>query len=481
MPHVKRLSVLNTLLIEEAKVSRPRAAITFGLIFTVIAVVYGVWLLVFWPGFLGEDSLAVLLEIESEGTFHSGKPVFWYYFVKILSGPSELVEIPIAMQMLISAAVFSRILSWCLLQKMTKIFIFGLFFICLSPHMIYFAGLLYADGVYSVCVVGFLFELWLIARRKYVSPASLVIISITFPFAVFARTNGFIFLLAIIPVLLMTGRSDRLKLIALAAAWCGLVTIGGKLHRQPTHPVLFPLAIFETVNFLRPHPMNLWRDSPRVSEATISALTRNQTVEKILQNYDPDYWDTLVYKQGGPDFLRLNRKDRKTIVAEFFRYNLWQNIPAFLGSRVNIFMVSALAVGGGPYLEYAKVIISRSKSKSENKKFGLDNAEKALKSAFDFTYSYRWILSSPLLGLVLTVWLSRTGWQRKDISILIVTVPMMVQFAGIFFFSIAGETRYLLPYFTLPLVLLPMMEMQRRQRHAPPLNNINEDEMVVNR
>lgn len=65
-------------------------------------------------------------------------------------------------------------------------------------------------------------------------------------------------------------------------------------------------------------------------------------------------------------------------------------------------------------------------------------------------------------------WLIKSGWQRRDVPTLLVTVPMLVQLGGIFFFSIAGEYRYLLPYFVLPLVLLPVLATQRRQPIALP-------------
>jgi hypothetical protein len=63
--------------------------------------------------------------------------------------------------------------------------------------------------------------------------------------------------------------------------------------------------------------------------------------------------------------------------------------------------------------------------------------------------------------------LFRSGWKRRDFPTLLITAPMVVQLMGIFFFSIAGEYRYLLPYFTLPLVLLPVMATERLQAAAP--------------
>ena len=450
----------------ERAAPRHQAIRTFFLTLLVIGGVYGVWLLAFWPGFLGEDSLAVILEIESNGTFQSRKPVFWYYFIKLLSGPHEWIETPIAVQLIITTIIFSRILSWCLLQQMKNIFIFGLVFICLAPNMIFFAGLLYADGIFSVCAVGLLFEFWLIAQRRSIRALSLAMIAISLPFAAFARANGFIFLMALVPLFYVLRKADRLKLAAVTLAWLAAVWVGGQAHKTAKHGALFPLALFETVNFLQPRPMNLWPDSPRVSETTVQILTQRQPLAKILESYDPDYWDTLVYKQGGADFLALTRDQKKKIVSEFFRYNLWRNIPDFLGSRVNIFLVATLAKGGFPSLDDSARIIKSTRIHSEFRSMNMQATEAVLRTFYEFSYSVRWLLWSPLFGIFLTFLLFRSGLKRRDFPTLLVTIPMLAQLGGIFLFSIAGEYRYLLPYFVLPLVLLPILEIQRRQTGA---------------
>lgn len=438
----------------------------FLLVWLLICAVYGLWLLTFWPGVLGEDSLAVMLEIESNGAFQSGKPILWYYFVKLLSGSAGLVEVPIATQMLIASLVFSRILAWCWLQRMTKVFIFGLVFICLAPHMIFFIGVLYSDAIFTVGVTGLLFEVWLVANRRRITTASLVMIGITLPFAVFGRSNGVVLLLALLPLLAILRNADRLKLGAVTLAWCTVIYAGNESHQTNKHGVLFPLALFETVNFLQPHPMGLWRTSPRVSDRTIQVLTRYQPLDKILDYYDPDYWDPLVYNGNGPFLLRLTPREQKRIVKEFFRYNLWQNIPDFLGSRVNIFLVSTLAEGGFPALEYSFHVLPKTQSQSEFRKMKMERVEPFFRALHEFSFACRWVLWTPLLGIGLMFWLLKSGWQRRDFPALLVTVPMAIQLGGIFFFSIAGEYRYLLPYFVLPLVLLPMLTAQRRQPAA---------------
>jgi len=422
-----------------------------------LVVAYAIWLLTFWPGILGEDSLAILLEVQTNGKLTSGKPVFWYFFVKTFFEPTGLVEVPIGVQLLLSAVVFARILGWCWAHGLRKTFAFLLVFVCLAPHMIFYIGSLNPDAIFAVAASGLLFELWLIARTRKLSRVSLLMCLIVLPFAVFSRANGIVFLGAVLYAAALLGTADRIKLLAAAISWCTIVVTGQISHNVRTHDALYPLALFETVNFLQPRPMNLWRERPRVSEETIQTLTRYQPIQKIIENYDRDYWDPLIYKPDGPQLQSLSRADMQIIVNQFFRYNLWQNLPAFLSSRVNIFMVSALAQGGLVSVEYAPHVLAQIRSESQFRRFHLTTLESVLISVHAFSEKYRWLLWTPWLGIALLFIMVRRGLSTKSRPMLIVAIPMAVQLLAIFALSIAGEYRYLLPFFTLPLVALPAL------------------------
>lgn len=440
------------------------ALVPFLGVLSILVLVYAIWLITFWPGVLGEDSLAILLEVQTRGDFQSGKPAFWYFFVKTFFMPGALIEGPIGFQLLLSAIIFSRILSWCWAYGLKKIFVFLLIFICLAPHMIFFMGSLYPDGIFSVAVAGLLFELWLITKTRQVSLASLGILLIAFPIAVFARTNGAVFLLAVIYVAAILPRNDRIKILAVGLVWCALVVMGDKMHKTYSHGAIYPLVVFETANFLQPRPMNLWREKPRVSEKTIQTLTKYQPLEKIIQNYDRDYWDPLQYHPDGPKLGNIDCKDQKIIVKEFFRHNLWQNIPAFVSSRVNVFMVAALAQGGMVSIDYASQVIPKIKTLSIFRYFQWNALESRLKSVHAFSEKYRWLLWTPFLGMVLLFMMLRRAYHVRSPEMLVVALPMGIQLVAIFVFSIAGEYRYLLPFFTLPLVALPALAVAARER-----------------
>lgn len=429
-----------------------------------LLVVYGGWLAVFLPGILGQDSLAVLLEIQNPDGFRSGKPAFWYYFVRLFFQPTQMTEAPIAAVLVLGAVVFARILSWCWVHQLRKVTLFSLVFICLAPHTIYFLGTLYPDAAYSVAVTGLLFECWLGTRKRWLSRTALAMIALTLPFAVFARQNGIIFLIPAALLLFMVDRASRLWLAIILVAWCALMAAGSRMHKTSGHGVLFPLAIYETVGFLQPRPMNLWTAQPRVSPSTVELLTRHHPLHVYQAHYDPDYWDPLQFAEDGPHVLSFPQADQKQVVQDFFRYNLWHNLPKFLGSRLNLFLVAALAQGGLPDYAFAEQVLNKIQPRSTYRTFQLHQTEHAWMRLFDVSYAFRWMLWTPFLGVGLLVWLVLKGFRERDVALLMLTTPLLVQLGAIFTFSIAGEYRYLLPFFLTTAIMLPIAVVHQQAR-----------------
>lgn len=425
--------------------------------FVALALVYGFWLVVFWPGVLGEDSLAILLQVENPETFNAGKTAFWYYYVRLLYEQYRLAELPIGLILILSAFILARILGWCWSQRLYWTVAFLSVFVCLAPHLVFFIGSLYPDGIFAIAVAGLLFEIGLIRRRRKAGLLSLFVVVITLPFAVLMRTNGIIFLLPAVVLVFMVDRKTKIWLSMIIAGWCSLAAIGLYYYKHKPFDVLYPLAVFETVNFLQPRPMNLWIDAPRVLPRTVETMTRHHPIENWLKNYDPDYWDPLNFGADGPQALRLPAHDRNVIVRDFFRYNLWHNIPKFMSSRVNVFLVASFAQGGFPGPDYSKHVLDQTKSQTVYRKFHLSDAERLLKTIDEYSYKYRMLLWTPFLGIGLMIWALGIGIRERDAAFLLVSLPMLAQLAGIFIFSIAGEYRYLFHFFTLPLALLPLI------------------------
>src|SRR2546427_4139132 len=75
------------------------------------------------------------------------------------------------------------------------------------------------------------------------------------------------------------------------------------------------------------------------------------------------------------------------------------------------------------------------------------------------------VCSSDLLFIAM-----RKGITKCNKSLLLISIPMIVQLGGIFLFSIAGEYRYILPFFTITLVFLPILQM-RSEEHTSELQS----------
>lgn len=370
---------------------------------------------------------------------------------------------PIAIQMVVAALAFARILAWCWQQRHLKTFAFLLLFVALSPRAMYSASTLYPDGPFAIASAVVLFELWLSLRTRRLSAASFSMLAIALPFALFARPNGIVLTIPLIYAVIRLQKGDRIRLAVLALGWSVLMALGASAHKSPGHGVLFPLITFETVNFMQPHPMNLWRDKPRVSPLTQQTLNRYASTEELVRHYDPDYWDTLYHRPDGPRLGRMTRQEKRTIIKEFFRYNLWQNVPAFVGSRVNVFLVSALAEGEEPSMVYVEHVLPRTQSQSTYRGANLPTLTGFVKQLNHALFPYRGLLWTPFIGIALLLWLFFSSMRHRQWDNIVLTLPMVAQLGGIFLLSIAGEYRYLLPFFMLPCVLLPMLATSRQQ------------------
>ena len=443
----------------------------FLAVFLLLVLAYCVWLLAFWPGVLGQDSLAVILQIE-EGKIQSGKPIFWYLFVKWLYEPHRLIEVSVAVQLLLSAFIFARILAWCWNQGMRKTFAFILLFICLAPPVLYYQSALYSDGLFSAAVAGLTFEAWLIVRARRASAFSLAYLAVLAPIALFFRANGIFMLVILVPVLLAVPRRDKLKISAIFLFWLVCFVVANYTHKSMArHGTLFPLAIYETINFLQPY-VNRTRVTgvdDLVTPDTITFLERRKPIREILAFYDRDYWDPLVYRAAGPGFLSLSKQEKALVVREFFCCNLWKNIPAFTASRVNIFLVAALAQGGFGGLDEVFTIVPMTQTGSVIRPFEMGPLRPLIRSAFDWSFAHRWLTWTPFLGIGLLVALMLRGWKRRQWPLLLLVAPLALQLGGIFFFSIAGEYRYLLLFFISAAALLPIYVATREGASPAPL------------
>ena len=436
--------------------------------FILLCCCYITWLVACWPGMLGEDSLAIMLEVDSGREFQANKPAFWYLFNLLLYGSTGRVEVPIAIQLLICAGVCARILAWLVTVRMYKSVVYCLTLVALAPSVVFYVGSMYSDGIYAITLAGMMFEVWFCINRKYIGRKSVCILLACIPFAIFSRPNGIINLLPL-AILAWTLAGNQRKKLAIVAAPIILIGFGSQLAYKYRNPIgtIFPLALYETVGFLEKRPMGLWEfNEPRVTEKTLKALTSNgATLDTIAKYHDHYYWDPLIFFPEGPALLGIQKKEKKTIIKEFFKYNLWHNFPAFAASRVNIFLYSAMARAAMPGPLNAERILQKTKSTSEFKAFKLPSDHFLLKW-FDFSVKHRVVFWTPWLGLFLIALGVRRSVTSPERAVYTVSGIYALQLVAVFTFSIAGEYRYLLAFFTAPLALLPALYSPAGSTHV---------------
>ena len=386
---------------EATRLSRAQSIRAAALIFLGLSALWLLWWLAFWPGVVGPDGLAVLWQIEGR-PLHSRKPLMWYLAVKGFYQPGRHIEGIVGLQMLLGALIYARILWWCWLQHMRKTFwVIGVC-IALSPAVLLYQSALYSDGLFAAGVTGLTFEAWLILQRRVLTRASLIWVAMSLPLALFCRANGFVMLLLLVPMMWAIDGRARLRLASIVLLW--LAAFGVGLRQEPkweSHGALFPLAVYETASFLQPSIMGLRNPEARVTQATREALARHRPLPQFVAFFDRDYWDPLAYRADGPDVTAMNRADQKIVVHEFWCCNLWRNLPAFLASRVNIFGVALLAQGGfgGPL--QTEINLPMTQSQSNIGIAGLEGLRRAMSAYFDWSFSWRWLLWSPIPGLLL--------------------------------------------------------------------------------
>lgn len=442
-----------------------RAAIV---IFCALSAAWTLWWLAFWPGIVGQDGLAVLWQIEGK-PLHSRKPLMWYLAVKGFYDPGRRVEGVVGLQMLLGALIYARILWWCWMQGMRKSFWLIGICICLSPVVLYYQSALYSDGLFATGVTGLTFEAWLIVQRRTLTRASLVWVALSLPLALFCRANGFVMLLLLAPMTWAIDGRSRLRLAAVLVFWLTAFAVGQRQESDwKSHGALFPLAVYETANFLQPSVMGLRNPNALVSTATRDALARHRPVSQFVAFFDRDYWDPLAYRADGPDAMAMVLADQKIVVREFWCCNVWRNLPAFVASRVNVFGVALLAQGGfgGPL--QTESILPMTQSQSQIGIAALAGLRQWMSGYFDWSFSWRWLLWSPIPGLMLLAAVLASALRRKNWALLCIAAPLVVQLGGIFTFSVAGEYRYLLPFFSVAAALWPIYLFTRTQSSVSP-------------
>lgn len=429
---------------------------------------YGLWYAGVWPGPMGQDGYSLIANINQGAPRYSGKDPAWLLYALGTYGLSQRIEVMMMPLLLMHAAILSRIIGWTYLQGHRKVAIFLLVFIGCAPHVLNYATSLYPDAIFSLALVGVLFEIWITLRRGRLTWWSGIFIFVAFPAAALFKSNGALLVLPLAYLAFRLRGRQRWAVVLTVAFWMVVVQLGSEAADLGSgHGAVQPLVLFETVNFMQSKPMKLWETRHMVTNKTKEIIYRHASQEDIDRLFDRDYWDTLWHQNHEVvKFWNMNKQDQRALRREFLTYNLWRNIPAFVSSRVNIFLAAAFAQGGMVGPDNAKAGLSAVQTLSIYNPFGLELIPAFIRRAFAASYDWRFILWTPFIGLGLTFYCFRKAIREKNRDESVVVSLLALQLAGIFVFSIAAEYRYLLMFFYAPLLLLPMV-LEWRAPHPP--------------
>lgn len=432
------------------------------------------WYLGVWPGPMGQDGYSLIANINEGTPKYTGKEPAWLIYALATYGVTQRVEALVIPSIFLHVLVFTRIIAWTFEQGHKKTALVSLIFIASAPHVLNYETSLYPDSLFSLAFIGVLFEIWLSLRNKKLNGISGSIIFILFPMAAFFKGNGILILLPILYLATRLKKNERWILIAMTVGWIFAVQLGGKAnHLGRGHGALDPLILFETVNFMQSKPMNLWENQHMVTDRTKEIIYQYISQEDIDTLFDRDYWDTLWHQNlDRVKFRHMSKAEKKTLRKEFFRYNLWRNIPAFTSSRVNIFLASSFAQGGMVGPRDAQHGLETVKTKSKYNPFNLEHIPNYINKFFEESYGLRFLLWTPLIGVFLIVHGLITSIKQKQRDDTVITLTIFIQLAGIFIFSIAAEYRYLLIIFFSPLLILPLIFHQRNIKKRLPSGSI---------
>ena len=446
---------------------------------SILLLTHFAWYLGVWPGPMGQDGYSLIANINEGAPRYTEKDPAWLLYALATYGMTNRLEAIVIPLIFLHIVIFTRIIGWTYQQGYRKTAIFGLLFIACAPHVINFETSLYADSIFSLAFIGVLFEIWLCLKDGKLNKHSSAALAILIPVAAFFKGNGILIFAPLFYLAFKFSKKGRWKLIAMAVSWIFVVQAGGKINDLGEgHGALQPLVLFETVNFMQSKPMNLSETRHMVTDKTKQIMYRYISQKDIDELFDRDYWDTLWHQnQNRVRFRHMTMEDSTALRNEFFAYNLWRNIPAFLSSRINIFLASAFAQGGMVGPGDAQNGLNTVKTKSQYNVFKFEWLPNATKHLFEYSYDFRFLLWSPFLGVFLIIRCLVLAIQRRDLNDIFITLTLAAEMAGIFIFSIAAEYRYLLIIFYSPLLLLPLLYTQKRLMRDSVLQQVGRSQL----
>ncbi|MGH8498929.1 MAG: hypothetical protein ACRERV_09015, partial [Methylococcales bacterium] len=234
------------------------------------------------------------------------------------------------------------------------------------------------------------------------------------------------------------------------------------------HPVIFPVAAQEMANFAR--PLAEQSAGAGLSEESKKFLARiGKTPQRLADFYHPYNWGYVGIVPEGPQLYYLKPNEVLELNKLFLTRELWKNLPAFFGHRVEVFLAMSLAKyeNADPALRVA-ILDAYGVRLNDIVSSRLPAAIKStMDKLYKVGYRNRWLFWNVLpASFFLCFLILQGGWWRPPARI--VLIPLVVQMLGIFCLAPAADHRYVFPLFlSVPLLLL--VWKARQQMDQPHL------------
>ena len=376
------------------------------------------------------------------GNLTDQKPFLYARFIQLFSLGGRWIPAAIVAQILVAAGAFARML--CLLGR-TRMPTAGLacyLILLLNPYVAMMLTYVQNDPLFSVAVAALTCEAAYAARRREANWPTLLVFGLYTPMALLFRENGKVFMAMLWAVIAITAPTIRRRTLLASAAGVAAVAsgaIGVDFTLSQRHLIVYPMVIHEVVNVARPvfeEPLGT-RLSPE-----IRASIGEERLAQAVEWYSPDHWDSIAFVPGGPKLLDLDTAAKGRIVTAFLRHDLWTNLPAVLGHRVQLFLTAATAgrpieTHGLPRASLEALHISGAPRRARERR------RTTVGRLYQFTVRNRALLWSPLPGAALVVALCAEGLVRRDRIAVGIGVLLATQAALVALFAPAAEFRYL--------------------------------------
>jgi len=422
----------------------------FAGIFVLLCAYYLLWYAHFWPGVFDYDSGVYLTEVAT-GQVKDVKPFFYARFLQAFSLGGHFFPAAVVAQIVTAAAALARILFVARRSRVHPVVLVFLVALLINPYVAMMLSYVQNDVLFSVAVAVLCCEAAFFWRTQRITRSGLLVFMAFFPIAFFFRENGKLFGLMLWGFMVLNASARVSYRLLLAPVGCvalaALSAIGVDFSRP--WPLVYPMVIHEVVGLARPEFAE--PAGSKLSMESRQAVGEERLVQAV-PFYSADLWDTIGFVQGGPKLLDLPDERKSRLIKSFFVQDLWFNLPAVVGHRIELFLTAATA-----QREFFPATYEIPQNLPEGLRATATDSRKHVsarglaRGLFEVTLRYRAFLWSPLPGVLLALALCLRGVWRRDRVALGIGVPLCAQTLLIAAFAPAAEFRYLFPLYLAPL------------------------------